>query len=68
MDIEIDDVPAFKPGSFTCSGSLRTEIIIEDGFVVWEQWGTEGVQVGYNEKGLLVGVQFPEVLRSNRHT
>jgi len=68
VDIEIDDVPAFKPGSFTCSGSLRTEIIIEDGFVVWEQWGTEGVQVGYNEKGLLVGVQFPEVLRSNRHT
>ena len=49
----------FEPCVIQFEDSPRIEMCLKDCFMVWDQWGTEGVQIARDENGEIVAIQIP---------
>ncbi len=52
----------FKPCVIQYDDSPRIEMVLRDTFMVWEEWGSEGVQIAKDNDGRIVAIQVPGLL------
>jgi hypothetical protein len=56
----------FKPCVIEYGEAGITEVVLKDCLTVWRAWGTEGIELGYDEEGALIAIRVPGLIESPR--
>lgn len=56
----------FTPCAIELDEARITEMVLKDCFMIWEPWGNDGVEFGYDAEGSLQAIRIPDLVAGHK--